>query len=103
MLEISTTAAYGIDDTAFLLGIQSPCRVCKHVRDLSHMLSAGSERGSESDGEEASGLAAGGQRPQVSFLTAVLMAVALTFHSLLEVHAPATGGGPPVCMLYFVT
>ena len=59
--------------------------------DVQHMLSAASEVGSESDGEEASGLAAGGQRPQVSFLTAVLMAVALTFHSLLEVRAPAIG------------
>jgi hypothetical protein len=101
MLEINTTAPYGTDDTAdtVLLGIQSPCRVCKHARDLSHMLSAGSERGSESDGEETSGLAAGGQRPQVSFLTAVLMAVALTFHSLLEVRAPVAGGGPPLCIM----
>lgn len=66
---------------------------------LEPLLSAGSERGSESDGEEASGLAAGVQRPQVSFLTAVLMAVALTFHSLLEVRAPAAGGGPLLCIM----
>ena len=65
---------------------------------MSHMLSAGSE----SDGEEASGLPAGGQRPQVSFLTAVLMAVALTFHSLLEVRMPAALDGVPMCMLWCI-
>jgi hypothetical protein len=50
-------------------------------------MSAGSDAGSEADGEEEDGAEAAGQRPQVSFLTAVLMAVALTFHSLLEVRA----------------
>lgn len=49
-------------------------------------LPAGSDVGSELDGEEQSEPSAGTHRPQVSFLTAVLMAVALTFHSLLEVR-----------------
>jgi hypothetical protein len=86
VLAADTTGPYGTESTASLPSI-CLCYVCKHVHDLQHMLSAGSEVGSESEGEEASGLAAGGQRPQVSFLTAVLMAVALTFHSLLEVCA----------------
>ncbi len=41
--------------------------------------------GSELDLDEAAGAAAGKGRSQVSFLTACLMGVALTFHSLLEV------------------
>jgi hypothetical protein len=66
-----------------------------------HTLSAGSDVGTESDGDEASGLAAAGQRPQVSFLTAVLMAVALTFHSLLEVRACGYRRGC-LCPVYIV-
>lgn len=47
---------------------------------------AGSDAGSAFDEDQAEA-GASGQRPQVSFLTAVLMAVALTFHSLLEVRS----------------
>lgn len=47
---------------------------------------AGSDAGSDFAADRAAELDAGPQRPQVSFLTAVLMAVALTFHSLLEVR-----------------
>ena len=65
--------------------------------------SAGSEADSEEGSQQAGQGAPAGGRSQVSFLTACLMGVALTFHSLLEVRHALTTPSPSDTKLTFTS